>query len=152
MNELRQQALRLLPRREYTHAELRNKLAGGQTGDKTAEDIDTVLAGLAACGLLSDARAAASYLHAHGGRFGVARLRQALRTKGLDDETISASIEAAGLADETERACAVWRSKFRMAPKDPRDWARQARFLQSRGFSTDVIRHLLKDRKKQDHE
>ena len=29
-------------------------------------------------------------------------------------------------------------------PADAREWARQARFIQSRGFSTDIIRRLLK--------
>ena len=30
------------------------------------------------------------------------------------------------------------------APADAREWARQARFLQSRGFATDIIRRVLK--------
>ena len=43
------------------------------------------------------------------------------------------------------RAAAVWRGKFSGKPHDAREWARQARFLQSRGFSTDIIRKLLKE-------
>ena len=40
---------------------------------------------------------------------------------------------------------AVWHSKFSNAPCDAREWARQARFLQGRGFSSDIIRKLLKN-------
>jgi regulatory protein len=39
----------------------------------------------------------------------------------------------------------VWSRKFSAAPGDAREWARQARFLQSRGFATDIIRRLLKE-------
>ncbi|MFY9326604.1 MAG: regulatory protein RecX [Georgfuchsia sp.] len=141
MKELRQQAIRLLARREHTHAELRKKLAR----EGTAEEIEAVLTDLASCGLLSDERAAASYLRGHSARFGASRLRQTLRTKGIDEDTIAASLESAELPDELERARAVWQHKFRVAPQDQREWARQARFLQSRGFSTDLIRRLLKE-------
>ena len=141
MNDLRQQAIRLLARREHTHAELRKKLEA----KGTAEEIDAVLAELAARDLLSDERAAASYLRGHGARFGAARLRQTLRDKGVDGDIIAASLEIAELPNELERARAIWQRKFRTAPRDQREWARQARFLQSRGFSVDVIRRLLKE-------
>ena len=142
MNELRQQAIRLLARREHTHAELRKKLAG----EGTEEEIDVVLADLARSGLLSDERTAASYLRGHGARFGASRLKHTLRVKGADDETISAALENADLPDEIDRARAIWLRKFRTVPQNQKEWARQARFLQSRGFSSDVIRRLLKER------
>ena len=141
MISLRQQALRLLARREHTNAELRKKLEG----EGTAEEIDAVLAELASSGLQSDDRTAASYLRGHGARFGAAKLRQTLRSKGADADTIVAALESAELPDELERARALWLRKFRTAPADRREWARQARFLQSRGFSSDVIRQLLKE-------
>ena len=138
MNELRSQAIKLLARREHTRAELAKKLAP----KGTPEEIDTVLADLERSGLLSDTRAAAAYVRSHAARFGAARLRQTLRTKGVATELIDA--EVAGLPDEIGRARAVWTRKFGMAPADARAWAKQARFLQSRGFSGDVIRRLLK--------
>jgi regulatory protein len=55
-----------------------------------------------------------------------------------------ADADLAELGDELERARAVWAKKFSAAPADAREWARQARFLQSRGFSTEIIRKLLK--------
>ena len=139
MNELRRKAIGLLARREHSRAELARKLAA----DGTVEDIANVLAQLESEGLLSDARAAAAYVRAHGARFGAARLRQDLRSRGLDPAVVAA--EVGELPSELERARAVWSKKFAAVPEDAKEWARQARFLQSRGFATDVIRRLLKD-------
>ena len=142
MNELRQRAIKLLARREHSRAELARKLS--PLG--TQEEIDAVLADLAQSGLLSDARAAAAYVRTHAVRFGGQRLRQTLRQKGIDREVIDAELGARDdAADELTRARAVWTRKFAAAPADAKEWARQARFLQSRGFSSDVIRKLLKE-------
>jgi regulatory protein len=70
-------------------------------------------------------------------------LRQDLRIRGLDPELATA--EVSELGTELERARVVWTKKFDTVPADAREWARQARFLQGRGFSVDVIRRLLKE-------
>lgn len=138
--ELRRQAIRLLARREHTRAELRRKLTALGTG----EEIDAVLAELEAAHLQSDQRYAEAYLRGHAARFGAARLRQSLRSRGLSDEIIESELREAALPDELQRARDVWRRKFSAVPGDAREWARQARFLQGRGFATDTIRRLLK--------
>lgn len=142
MSELYQRAVKLLARREHTRAELARKLAPHGNED----DIGTVLNELARSGLQSDARFAESYLRSQASRLGAARLRQTLRTKGVDGELIAACVE--DLPDEAERLRAVWQKKFGVAPADAREWARQARFLQGRGFGTETIRKLLKDLEK----
>jgi regulatory protein len=139
VNELRQRAVRLLARREHTRAELTRKLAP----HGTPEEIDTVLNELARTGLQSDARFAESYVRSQSARLGAARLRQALRTKGVATELIETGL--VDLPDEMERAREVWTKKFAAPPSDAREWAKQARFLQGRGFSSEVIRRLLKD-------
>lgn len=139
MNELRQRAVRLLARREHTRAELARKLAA----HGTPEEIDTVLNELARAGLQSDARFAESYVRAQAARLGAARLRQTLRTKGVEAALIDAQV--AGLPGEIDRARTVWARKFAAPPADAREWAKQARFLQGRGFSVETIRKLLKD-------
>jgi regulatory protein len=141
LSELRQKALALLARREHTRAELVRKLA--PLG--TQEEIETVIAELQTSRLQSDARFAEAFLRSRGGRLGPARLRQTLRQKGVDTETVETQMAAADLPDELEQARAVWIRKFGTAPADAREWARQARFLQSRGFSSATIRRLLKD-------
>ncbi len=132
-------AIGLLARREHTRAELARKLAS----QGTPEEIDTVLTELAYTGLQSDARFAESYVRSHAARLGAARLRQTLRTKGVAAELIDAQV--ADLPDESERVRAVWARKFSAPPADMREWARQARFLQGRGFSVEAIRKLLKN-------
>jgi len=140
VNSLRQRAIRLLARREHTRAELARKLAPHGTPDEIA----TVLTELEASHLQSDARFAEAYVRGHAQRLGAARLRQTLRTKGVASELIDAQLSADTLPDELERARALWNRKF-TAPADGKEWARQARFLQGRGFSVEVIRRLLKD-------
>jgi regulatory protein len=140
VSDLYQRAVRLLARREHTRAELARKLAP----HGTPEDIDTVLTALATSGLQSDARFAESYVRSQAARLGAARLRQTLRNKGVAAELVAAELDKAGLPDEQERARAVWQKKFAAPPADAREWARQARFLQGRGFSAEVIRRLLK--------
>ena len=131
-------AVRLLARREHTRAELARKLAPHGTPD----EIDTVLNDLAQNGLQSDARFAESYLRSQAGRFGAARLRQTLRQKGVDPELVAEQV--VDLPDELVRARGVWSRKFDAPPAGAQEWARQARFLQGRGFSVEIIRKVLK--------
>ncbi|MFA6310468.1 MAG: recombination regulator RecX [Sterolibacterium sp.] len=140
---LRGRAVKLLARRDHSRAELSKKLA--PLG--SSEEINAVLDQLEQTGLLSDARAAAAYVRSHAARFGAAKLNHSLRAKGISAELIAASLDQQGLEGELQRARELWRRKFgaREAPavRDAREWARQARFLQSRGFSTEIIRKLL---------
>ena len=139
-NELRQQAIRLLARREHTRAELARKLAG--QGSK--EEIDAVLGELQKSQLQSDGRTAESYVRSNAARLGTSRLRHALKTKGVASDLIETQLAPGVLPDEYERARTVWARKFSAAPTDAREWARQARFLQGRGFAGDIIRRVLK--------
>jgi regulatory protein len=140
-NELRQQAIRLLARREHTRVELARKLAGLGT----QEEIDAVLADMEASQLQSDNRTAESYLRSNASRLGASRLRHTLKTRGVAPELIEEQLAQADLPDELERARAAWSRKFSAAPNGAKEWARQARFLQSRGFAGDIVRKLLKE-------
>ena len=139
MNDLRQQAIRLLARRDHTRAELARKLAA----HGTAEEIDAVINELSRSGLQSDVRFAENYVRSQAARLGAARLQQSLRLKGIAGSLIADQIDS--LPDEIGRARGIWQKKFATPPVDAREWARQARFLQGRGFSADVIRKLLKE-------
>jgi regulatory protein len=130
-------ALALLARRDFASVELRSKLEahGFDAGTACA-----VIAALAAQGLLNDVRYAENYVAYHAGRGqGPVRIAAQLRRHGLLPEVIEAAL-AAG-PDWRELARRVCRSKF--GPAAPTSWAqkaRQARFLQYRGFSSDHIR------------
>lgn len=138
---LRERALRHLARREHSRAELARKL--GPHG--SAEEIDDVLDRITELGLLSDHRFAEAWVRSKAARFGTARLRRELAQRGVGRDTIDAALGAETVEDDVERARTVWRGKFGAAPADAREWARQARFLQGRGFGTDVIRKILKE-------
>ena len=137
---LRERALRLLARSEQTRAGMARKLAR----HGTEEEIDALLANLQASGLLSDARYAEGFVASRLARYGAAKIRQALRVKGVDDETIAQHLQPDREA-EYHTAHALWKRKFGAAPADTREYARQVRFLQSRGFSGDTVRKILKE-------
>jgi regulatory protein len=138
--ELKNRALRLLARREHSRSELARKLAA----HAGTEEIATLLDQLQQSRLLSDARYAEAVVSARGQRFGPARLRHALHTKGVAEEVVEAALGASE-AGEVEQARAVWRRKFPLPPADRNEYARQARFLQGRGFSMAAIRRVLKE-------
>jgi regulatory protein len=145
---LRERALRLLARREHSREELRRKLAAAAGDDEDTEAIEALLDDLTARQLLSDARFAEQRTTLRGSRYGNARLQYELRTRGVDDAQIDQALAAAG--DEAERAVTVWRKKFGKLPATREERAKQARFLQARGFSPDTIRRVLKHGADQD--
>ena len=140
-DRLRQKALRLLALRDHSRAELARKLAGLGT----PQEVDATLDRMAELGLQSDRRFAEAWLRGKAGRFGTARLRMELARRGVDADTVEQALGESAIDDDLERARAVWRSKFGTPAQDRREWARQARFLQGRGFSSEVITKLLKE-------
>jgi len=76
-------------------------------------------------------------------RFGTQRIAHELRKKGISDELISAAIPQLKQG-ELEAARAVWQRKFASPPQDTKEKAKQMRFLQSRGFSMDVIFQVMR--------
>lgn len=133
--DLRARALQYLARREHARAELHQKLL---PHCEDPQALDALLDDFSARGWLSDERFAELWTHQRGTRYGVARLKQELRQKGVADETIAAAIEE--IADSEEaRARAVWQRKFGAPPADINARAKQLRFLAARGFRLDVI-------------
>jgi regulatory protein len=138
---LHQRALRCLAQREHSRVELARKLA--ELG--CVEDIDAELDRLVALGLLSDLRFADAYVRSRAARFGVVRLRGELARRGVAAELIGTALQGCGPDSELERARNIRSRKFATFPQDAREWARQARFLQGRGFSAEIIRSVLKE-------
>jgi regulatory protein len=130
-------ALGLLARRDYFSAELcRKLLERGFEAQAAAEALEA----LAAERLLDDARTAERFVAYRAGRGqGPLRIALELRAHGAAAELIDPAI-ASG-PDWRALAREVRRRRFGGAA--PADWgerARQARFLQYRGFSSDDIR------------
>jgi regulatory protein len=139
--DLRERALRLLARREHSRAELLRKLESAGFG---RDDITPLLDAFEAKNWLSDRRFAESYVADHRARAGSIKLAYDLRQRGVSDSIIE-SVLGDNRDSELERAREVWRKKFGTAPADAAEKAKQMRFLQSRGFTSEVIRRAIAD-------
>ena len=132
-------ALGYLARREHSRAELARKLA--PHADST-DQLQRLLDDLEAKKLLSDRRFTEVLARSRGERFGAARVKQELRSRGINDSLAREAV--ADLAQtEFQRAREVWRRKFDAPPADAAERARQMRFLAQRGFSAEVIRRVV---------
>lgn len=145
---LRNRALQCLARREYSRAELRDKLLNYLSAEddfeqQTEVHIDVLLDDLTSRGWLSDQRAAAQLVDRKRGRFGLQRITHELQQKGLSESLIDELLPALK-ETELDAARQVWSRKFGALPQDAREKARQMRFLQSRGFSLETIYSVLR--------
>jgi regulatory protein len=130
----------MLARRDYARAELAAKL-GPHVAE--ADDLAGLLDDLQARGYLSDARFAQQLADRHRGRHGPLTVERELRRRGVPDDVVSTTVTEAR-ATEYDEAQRVLRRKFAAAPASRQEWARQGRYLQTRGFSLEVIRRLLR--------
>lgn len=136
---LRARALAYLARREYSEKELAQKLSA-YAGD--GDDIAALLQDFKQRGWLCEERYAEQIVHARKARFGSVRVAHELREHGVAEALIEKAVDE--LKDsELANARAVWQKKFGEAPKNREAWAKQARFLQGRGFGFDVIKKVL---------
>ena len=139
---LRQRALEYLGKREYSYAELGQKLKTYLAEDEDFEVITAILEDFKTRGWLSDARFTEQIVHARSHKFGSAKIANELREKGVSADLIESAIEQVK-GNELDNAREIWRKKFKKSPDSREEWARQARFLQSRGFGFDVIKKVL---------
>jgi regulatory protein len=140
--------LRLLARREHTRRELAAKLSPHV---EDPAELEALLDDFAARGWLSEARVVEQVLHTKRGRFGAARIRQALLQRGVSEALIAPALQS--LADtELQAARAVWARKYRVAGSNRAEQARQVRFLQSRGFSLEVALRVVGGRSRGEDE
>jgi regulatory protein len=139
---LLQRAVALLARREHSRAELARKLRRLlDEGDDPAL-IDRVLDDLQRRDLLSDQRFAQSLVRARGQRYGDARLKADLKARGASPQATADAL-AAVRGSELQRAHVLWLRRFGNVPVTAQERGRQGRFLQARGFSSEVIRKVL---------
>jgi regulatory protein len=136
-------ALSILARREHSRVELARKLAPHAS---EGDDVEALLDALVTKGWLSEARYAEQVIRTKARRFGPLKVAHFLRAKGVDGEAIAAALRAAG-ADGASSIESVWKSHFDAPPANEREKARQARFLQARGFPLDEIIKFMKERK-----
>jgi len=133
--------MRMLARREHGERELTEKLvAKGFEGDIATAVVDQ----LKTDSLVSDRRFVEVMIDNRIRRgYGPLRIRHELRERGIEPDLIDEWIDVNDpmWLDHLRRVCS---KKFGTdAPADYRSWARQARFLQNRGFSTEQIHKVV---------
>lgn len=134
-------ALDLLARREHSLHELRCKLLSRAFSPSVIEE---VLKKLVDHQWQSDERFAEAYIHARKRNlFGPVRIRQELVERGVSDNIINSLL----LDDDNEwinRANSLRIKHFGdVKPTDFKERAKQMRFLQYRGFTTEQIKHMF---------
>lgn len=88
---------------------------------------------------LSDDRYAEQRAHWLSRKYGAAKIRQDLKAHGVAEAVVD-RVSAEG---DYERARAILVRKYREPAATREEKAKRARFLQSRGFSYEIIRKLL---------
>ncbi|NOX75875.1 MAG: regulatory protein RecX [Gammaproteobacteria bacterium] len=147
----------LLARREHSVAELHRKLvfyAHGKARAGAKRDaerqkpdagfVDEVVEKLQNEGLVSDARFTEAFVRYRASNgYGPQRIQAELRERGVSEKMRAVHLDF-GDPLWFERALRVRRKRFGEGhPKDLKERARQARFLQYRGFTTDQVRQVL---------
>ncbi len=136
---LKGRALRLLSQREHSRLELERKLAEHEI---EPGQLTKALDELQARGFISEERVVESVVHRRAAKLGTARVKQELQAKGLSGEAVNEALEQLR-STELDRAREVWRRKFAEPTTDPKERARQIRFLVSRGFAAEVVRRVV---------
>ena len=140
---LKSRAIGYLSRREHSRLELERKLQRYADPDNPSE-LQRLLDELEKGNWLSNQRFAQSLVNRKASGKGAAVILNELRQHRLPDADIEPVREQLK-ATEYQRAKAVWERKFGQPPIDAREYARQVRFLASRGFSPAVLRRILGD-------
>jgi len=135
-------AVTLLARRDFSARELRQKL---KERGYVEIAIEPVVEELIATNKVNDERYGQNLVAYRARRgHGPARIRAALKSSGLTRGAIDDAVKGDEAPDFAALARAVRARKFGPEiPKDRKERARQVRFLQYRGFSTDHIRAVL---------
>jgi len=135
-------AVALLARRDYSTHDLKRKLEERGYNEHARE---VVVDDLESLGKVNNERYGQSMVAYRARRgHGPARIRNVLQKSGLSRAAIDDVVKGEEAPDFLALARTTRVRKFGPEiPKDPKERARQARFLQYRGFSTDHIRAVL---------
>ncbi|WP_110648068.1 regulatory protein RecX [Salinicola peritrichatus] len=133
-------AIQLLARREYSRAELIQRL--GAKGVEPAA-IDATLKALAEEGLQSDARFAEVFVRSRIALgHGPLKIRVELGQRGIADSLMTPAFEAEA-PDWRKLACLALAKRFDGPGATPRERAKRERFLAGRGFEFDQVRYAM---------
>ncbi|MCC2625113.1 MAG: recombination regulator RecX [Burkholderiales bacterium] len=138
---LKNKALDFLSRRDYGYHELYVKL---QKYSEDLDEIKQVLDDLKHKNFLSEERFISNYLRSKQSKYGLKKIRYDLLQKNVDANILEEVLANNHTSDEYEVAYNIWQRKFGMPATENKERLKQIRFLQSRGFSPDVITKIIK--------
>jgi len=140
-SEIKQAVVQLLARREHSRQELRNKLRSRCESESLLEQVIDECEQL---GYQSDRRTGEMLLRARANQgYGLMRIRQDARQKGLDNELVNSLLEELDL-DWFELAKECYLRKYSQPlDGDYKLRAKRMRFLSGRGFSIDQINYAM---------
>lgn len=142
---LRKKAMDLLARREHAVAELQQKVQSyAKKQDLDEGEVTNVIEELMDDGLVSDDRFAEAFVrYRRNNGYGPRRIQTELRERGVSEKIQTAYLDFAD-PQWLEQVVQVRCKRFgESLPEDYKERARQARFLQYRGFTTDQVRWAL---------
>ncbi len=142
LNHAFEYAVTLLARRDFSTIELKKRL---KDRGYTEHAYEVVVDDLESMGKVNNERYGQNVVAYRARRgHGPARIRNVLQKSGLSRDAIDAAVKGEDAPDFMALAREARRRKFGPElPKDRKERAKQARFLQYRGFSTDHIRAVL---------
>jgi regulatory protein len=135
MKTLRQRALDLLARRDYSRHELMCRLQQ----DNNQAELIALLDELTTKGWQSDERFAQEYVRTHVAKYGKQYLLQFLAQHKINKEFL----KEINWGDERHLALIQWQKKFGHLPCNPKEKAQQARFLMARGFNRSLVMSIV---------
>jgi len=136
----RDDAIRLLARREYSRHELESRLSAK---GHAHEDVAACLDALAEQGLQSDERFAEHFVRSRIQRGqGPRKVRAELDQRGVGRETVNEALEDAEV-DWYQLAAETLARRFSGPGDAPKERAKRERFLAGRGFDFDQLKYAL---------
>jgi regulatory protein len=138
--ELLSRALALLSRREMGRSEFVTKLAA--SGFEKPE-IEEAAAWCQSQGFLNETRYVEGVARRLSVKYGASRVASTLRGKGVTEDAIAEAMPDLKVS-ELDQARLLWARKFGAPGENAADKAKQMRYLQSRGFSFDTIKKVVR--------
>ncbi len=138
---IRRVAVDLLSRREHSLFELKRKLVSRSFD---VSEISEVLSGLRDEGLQSDARFSEAYVYSRTQKgYGPLSIQADLKQRGIDDVLLEEFLDFQS-SGWNQRVIDAQKKRFgSIPPENYKDYAKQVRFLQYRGFTADQIKKAL---------
>ena len=133
-------ALRLLSQREHSRAELVRKLS---SHEEVSGELAQVLDDLQAKGFIDETRVLESVVNHRAPKLGNGRIKQELQAKGLAPDAVAQAMLDLK-ESEFSRAQNIWQKKFGTPATTANERAKHYRFLLTRGFSSEVVRKVVK--------